>query len=94
MSRHRKARANRGRSKDVVPRRRVAVGIVAALVLAIAAAGAWWVFGPRAAAPADSTPTAGPRADFGRLAGRWQRPDGGYVIEIRSVADSGAMEAA
>ena len=33
-------------------------------------------------------------ADFRPLIGRWQRTDGGYVIEIRRVATDGAMQAA
>lgn len=32
-------------------------------------------------------------ADLSALLGRWQRTDGGYVIEIRSVAPDGKMEA-
>lgn len=32
-------------------------------------------------------------ADFSSLVGRWQRTDGGYVIEIRSAAPDGKMEA-
>jgi len=31
--------------------------------------------------------------DYRPLIGRWQRTDGGYVIEIRRVATDGAMEA-
>ena len=33
-------------------------------------------------------------ADFEPLIGQWQRPDGGYVIEIRSIAPSGDIAAA
>lgn len=33
-------------------------------------------------------------ADLQALAGRWQRTDGGYVLEIRSVADDGSVQAA
>ena len=33
-------------------------------------------------------------ADYGPLIGRWQRTDGGYVIEIKRVEIDGAMEAA
>lgn len=33
-------------------------------------------------------------ADLENLIGRWQRPDGGYVLEVRSVADGGVVEAA
>lgn len=32
-------------------------------------------------------------ADFRPLIGRWQRTDGGYVIEIRRVASDGNVEA-
>jgi uncharacterized protein (DUF2147 family) len=33
-------------------------------------------------------------ADFGPLRGRWVRPDGGYVLEIKDVDTSGKMTAA
>ena len=32
-------------------------------------------------------------ADYRPLVGRWQRTDGGYVIDIRRVGSDGAMEA-
>jgi hypothetical protein len=32
-------------------------------------------------------------ADYRPLVGRWQRTDGGYVIDIRRVEPDGAMEA-
>jgi len=32
-------------------------------------------------------------ADYRPLIGRWQRTDGGYIIDIRRVAADGAMEA-
>jgi uncharacterized protein (DUF2147 family) len=35
-----------------------------------------------------------PAASFDALAGRWERPDGGYVLEIKSVTADGAMDAA
>jgi hypothetical protein len=31
---------------------------------------------------------------FGVLQGRWQRPDGGYVIEIKNIDQRGKMESA
>ena len=34
------------------------------------------------------------RQGFDRLQGRWQRPDGGYVLEIRSIDANGKMAAA
>ena len=33
-------------------------------------------------------------AAFDKLKGRWQRPDGGYVLAINNTAGSGAMDAA
>ena len=36
---------------------------------------------------------AGSAADFHPLIGRWQRTDGGYVIDIRQVAPDGKMQA-
>jgi hypothetical protein len=33
------------------------------------------------------------KAGFDVLAGRWLRPDGGYIIQIRSIDTSGKMEA-
>jgi len=41
-----------------------------------------------------STIDAASATDYRSLVGRWQRTDGGYVIEIRRVATDGTMEAA
>lgn len=46
--------------------------------------------GPTAAPTA---PPALPVAEFGRLQARWLRPDGGYVLEIRSVSPEGKVDA-
>jgi hypothetical protein len=32
--------------------------------------------------------------EFQKLKGRWRRPDGGYIMAINSIADSGVMDAA
>jgi uncharacterized protein (DUF2147 family) len=45
------------------------------------------------AAPPDTT-AARSAADFSSLVGRWVRPDGGYVITIKSVDASGKLDAA
>jgi hypothetical protein len=34
-----------------------------------------------------------PKPQFARLLGRWERADGGYVLELRSVDAAGAFEA-
>jgi len=33
------------------------------------------------------------RASYEKLPGKWLRPDGGYILEIRSVAPDGKMDA-
>ena len=42
--------------------------------------------------PPTATTAASP--DFQKLKGRWLRPDGGYVVDIRNVSDSGKLDAA
>jgi hypothetical protein len=49
---------------------------------------------PKADAPAAKAAAPAPAGDWNKLRGRWLRPDGGYVLEIRSVADDGRAEAA
>ncbi len=49
------------------------------------------------APPAPAVPSASPApavAGFDRLQGRWLRPDGGYILEIRSVSPEGTVDAA
>ncbi len=80
---------------------------VAAFVLAIAVIGsityALWEMNhqnmgssavPKAAVQPVSPPAVAgqPKVDFQRLEGRWLRPDGGYILEVANVLDSGAME--
>ena len=59
----------------------------------------WWLWGPGlvllAALAWTFRPasTAAPAAGVERLAGRWLRPDGGYVVDIRGGRPSGQLEA-
>ena len=39
-------------------------------------------------------PATTPSPGFEKLKGKWQRPDGGYVLEIRGVEPGGKMDAA
>jgi hypothetical protein len=43
--------------------------------------------------PLTREPVASPggQGEFTRLKGRWQRPDGGYILEIREIDPSGKM---
>jgi hypothetical protein len=34
------------------------------------------------------------RTDFQRLEGRWFRPDGGYILELRNITKKGSLKAA
>jgi len=55
------------------------------VVVGLAAAGAWWWADAR---------QADPLAMYQKLQGRWQRADGGYIIEIRGVDAAGTLTAA
>ncbi len=82
---------------------------MAAVVMAAAVAaaiGVWWhidrqtVTSPASAPSAAANvadqpdPAGAPEPTFEKLTGLWQRPDGGYLIEIRSVGPDGEMNAA
>jgi hypothetical protein len=50
-------------------------------------------------APADPTTNAAPSAatvspELVKLMGKWQRPDGGYVVEVKSVDSGGKLDVA
>ena len=42
----------------------------------------------------DPTAVHADAADYQRLVGRWRRPDGGYVLDIRGVESEGKLDAA
>ncbi len=82
---------------------------LAALVITVAvvaAVGFWWSKGRQSGVPptvvskaaANATNQYGSAATskpaFEKLTGRWQRADGGYIIEIRSIEPGGKMNAA
>jgi hypothetical protein len=73
----------------------LAVGIAAAILLRGGKAGGNGGSPASAGAPAaraaPSTPATG--SDLAKLRGRWLRPDGGYILEIREVAAGGTIDA-
>lgn len=93
-------------AREVHPgtRRWIAGALIGAAVIAAGAFVAWRIHVSRstptspsgdAAGPAAPKPTAAARrADWQALVGRWVRTDTPYVIEIRSIQESGRMEAA
>ena len=76
--------------RELVTHGLTALAVSAALVCTLAPAQAQ----RPSAAPASPTAAAsGPQAAFGVLAGRWVRPDGGYVISIKAVDAGGKVDA-
>lgn len=76
----------------------LAWGLAAVLVLGLG----WWRFrsadtatgaAPRTQANGANRTTAGSSSNFQKLKGRWQRPDGGYILEVISIAANGSMDA-
>ncbi len=93
-------------NKPASPTARGAAPAIALVILALVAL-SWWCFRsrPSASAPTTGSPGQAPatnaavsapttRPEFQKLLGSWVRPDGGYVLEIRSVDNLGAMDAA
>ena len=88
-------------------RRRPPWALIVILAVAFAAVGAlWWDHQRTVAATSSLPPSASgggtnePAVEatlnpgFAKLKGKWLRPDGGYVIEIRSVEPGGKLDAA
>ncbi|MFA5205857.1 MAG: hypothetical protein WC708_15785 [Lentisphaeria bacterium] len=74
------------------------------LAAAVVAGGLlWWTGGRHAAAPPTAVPmtvaatdppvVAAPPPGFAQLKGRWQRPDGGYILDLQGVAANGKLTA-
>ena len=80
--------------KPLTSRRSFRVWVVTVLAAAgIVAVGCWFhACHVRVPLNAATAPVSSPQ--FQILKGRWLRPDGGYVVEIRGVDTSGKMDAA
>jgi hypothetical protein len=53
-----------------------------------------WPVGARVFAQGGQAKESSGQADFQRLGGRWVRPDGGYVLEVREVTEDRGLKAA
>jgi hypothetical protein len=88
----------RARSQASAPvgRQRQRLAAVVIVVAVIAAVSFWWSNSRQAGIPPVVIPKAAatPTQVFEKLKGRWERPDGGYIIEVRSVESGGRMSAA
>ena len=103
MSRRESRDRGADKSKGQLARQRLYLHLVTlALALAAIAAGAVYLLHnqpagaqpatpPAAGEPAQSTQV---QSEFAPLKGRWMRPDGGYVIEIKAIDAHGKMLAA
>ena len=99
-----KKRSSRKRPANLGGRRTVLVAVTAVLAVGILAAAFLLLRGerggtisPPASSAGQGTPPAvaiAASSGFGSLNGRWLRPDGGYVMEIRDVDASGKIDAA
>ena len=101
MSKNRQQGRRSGKSQAQAARQRMYIHMVVLLLTFVVIPGAaYWVFHSKetsAQSPAPPTlqeSVAAPEAKggFDRLKGRWRRPDGGYVIEIREIDARGKMD--
>jgi uncharacterized protein (DUF2147 family) len=77
-----------GKSNGQIPRKRIYINVlVLVAVCAALATGALILLQGKTSAGT------GAKAAFDSLKGRWLRPDGGYVIDIRDVDASGKLDA-
>jgi hypothetical protein len=63
------------------------------LAMPLATIASAWAQGPSPPAGKASASALGPRNGFEALVGAWVRPDGGYLIVVKSIGVDGALEA-
>src|SRR5262245_60970640 len=70
-------------------------GVIAACVIFVPLFLALWWWNSKTAEVSRTNSTANVSSpQFQKLLGRWQRPDGGYVLAINKIATDGTMDAA
>jgi hypothetical protein len=87
-----------GRADYPAPMKSACVGYALLLGALVAGSGCEKTASPPASPPGSRPETpapavAAPKPEHQKLLGKWQRPDGGYVIELRSVNAEGKFEA-
>ena len=95
--------SNKKRNANLPAARQFPTPVAMALLFVLVAGGFWWSKHRQAdvapgVAPTSQTTNTSVSSEalssFDKLKGRWQRPDGGYIVEVRSVDDTGRMDAA
>jgi hypothetical protein len=105
MSKPPKAKPSRGPA-TAPAKKRFPLGVVSLLALAAVVLLGFWLNRPKPTATPNATQppkdtvsnalaaaVAEARPEFQRLKGKWLRPDGGYVLDIRGVDRSGKLDA-
>ena len=88
MGKHQRRDRAAGKSKGQIARKRKYIHmLVLVVVFAALATGTYFLLHGRTSAET------GTKAAFDSLKGRWLRPDGGYVIDIRDVDATGKLAA-
>ena len=71
----------------------VAAGVLVAIV-SVVGLGVWeWLWNDIDDTISASVAERAPGSELGRLAGRWRRSDGAYILEVRAVDDRGTLDA-
>lgn len=75
---------------------RMLSAVLLAAVLSAGAVGLWrpWQRRTSSPSPPQAIGQSGPLPGWGRLVGRWLRPEGGYLLEIRLVVSDGQVQVA
>jgi len=100
MGSHKKKNRKTGKKSAAAFPKRFSITWVVLIVAVVAGAAGLIAYQFRPA-ESDQSPVSaagqsksGQTVEFHKLIGRWLRPDGGYVIEIRNINSGGKMEAA
>ena len=87
MRQHKAGKVETIKMADVKKRHWRGLLVMMAAVVALAVGFVWFK------APPGGIATVFSKVDFQVMKGKWLRPDGGYVLDIRSVAADGKMDA-
>lgn len=86
MRKKHKTNRNRKATSLLTNKRNFPLAKIIVLVLVVAVSIGFWIWKTNNLAAAN--------IDFEKLRGKWLRPDGGYVLEVKQVAADGKMDTA